>query len=97
MSPAKQRPPLWMTMLIIVFLLPAFSFPVLVANLPAGEETVKTFVWIYPFYMLLSAWLAWSAYQTSAAVRRCFWMSGSWSGYFGMSELICLWGKTAGS
>lgn len=64
MSPAKQRPPLWMTMLIIVFLLPAFSFPVLVANLPAGEETVKTFVWIYPFYMLLSAWLAWSAYQT---------------------------------
>lgn len=64
MSSAKQRPPLWMTVLIILFLLPAFSFPVLVANLPAGEETVKTFVWIYPFYMLLSAWLAWSAYQT---------------------------------
>ena len=28
---------------------------------------------------------------------RCFWMSGSWNGCFGMSELICLWGKTVRS
>ncbi|MDE5988126.1 MAG: hypothetical protein K2F88_03840 [Duncaniella sp.] len=62
MSPTKQRPPLWMTLLIILFLLPAFSFPVLAANIPAGNEAVKTFVWLYPFYMLLSGWLAWSAY-----------------------------------
>lgn len=64
MSPANQRPPVWMTLLIILFVLPVFSFPALVANIPADNETVKTFVWIYPFYMLLSAWLAWSAYAS---------------------------------
>ena len=68
MSPAKQRPLLWMTMLIIVFLLPAFSFPVLVANLPAGEETVKTFVWNKPVYLLNSAGLDSSADQTRTDV-----------------------------
>lgn len=62
MSQTKQRPPVWMIVLIIIFLLPAFSFPILAANIPAGDEAVKTFVWLYPFYMLLSAWLAWSAW-----------------------------------
>lgn len=58
----EQKTPLWMTVLIIIFLLPVFSFPLLLANIPGDDESVKTFVWIYPFYMLLSAWLAWSAY-----------------------------------
>lgn len=62
MSPSRQRPPVWMTVLIILFLLPAFSFPVLATNIPAGNDAVKTFVWLYPFYMVLSAWLAWSAW-----------------------------------
>lgn len=51
-----------MTVIILIFLLPVFAFPLLLANIPGGDEAVKTFVWIYPFYMLLSAWLAWSAY-----------------------------------
>ena len=57
-----QTTPIWLTLIIIVFLLPVFSCPFLIGNLPAGDEVAKTFVWIYPFYMVLSAWLAWSAY-----------------------------------
>lgn len=58
----KTKTPVWMTIVIIIFLLPVFAFPVLLADLPVGDTPLKTFVWIYPFYMLLSAWLAWNAY-----------------------------------
>lgn len=57
-----MKTPLWMTVIIIIFLLPVFAFPILLSNLPAGDEAVRLFVWIYPFYMVLSAWLAWNAY-----------------------------------
>ncbi|WP_289752246.1 hypothetical protein [uncultured Duncaniella sp.] len=57
-----MKTPLWMTVIIIIFLLPIFAFPILLANLPTGDEAVRLFVWIYPFYMVLSAWLAWNAY-----------------------------------
>lgn len=63
-----DRPPIWMTVIVIIFLLPVFSFPLLLANIPSGDEAVKTFVWIYPFYMLLSAWLAWNAYPRRSYV-----------------------------
>ena len=46
-----------MIAIILLFLLPVFSFPVLLGNIAEGDEAAKTFVWIYPFYMLLSAWL----------------------------------------
>ena len=57
-----MKTPLWMTVIIIIFLLPVFAFPILLANLPASDEAVRLFVWFYPFYMVLSAWLAWNAY-----------------------------------
>lgn len=63
-----MKTPLWMTVVIIIFLLPVFAFPLLLANLPAGDEAVKLFVWIYPFYMVLSAWLAWNAYPRRSYV-----------------------------
>lgn len=57
-----------MIAIILLFLLPVFSFPVLLGNVAEGDEAAKTFVWIYPFYMLLSAWLAYSAYSTRSYV-----------------------------
>ncbi len=59
------RPPLWMMLLIAIFLLPVLLFPTFLANIPADDSarSLKTFVWIYPFYMALSAWLAWNAYN----------------------------------
>lgn len=64
MSRPDQRTPMWMTALILIFLLPTFAFSLLLSNLPYGDEAVRTFVWIYPFYMLFSAWLSWTAYPT---------------------------------
>lgn len=59
-----KRPPLWITLIIIIVSLPLFSFPWLLASIPGGEMAgvVKGFVWVYPFYMLLSSWLAWKAW-----------------------------------
>ena len=59
-----RNPPAWMTILIILVSLPLFSFPWLLGAIPPSTmaDTVRTFVWIYPFYMLLSSWLAWRAW-----------------------------------
>lgn len=53
-----------MTVLIVIFCLPAFSGPWLIASLPAEAESARTLAMIYPFYMLLSGWLAWKAYPS---------------------------------
>ena len=57
-----KKTPLWMTLLIIVFCLPVFSYPWLIASLPADAGSAHTLAGVYPFYMLLSGWLAWKAY-----------------------------------
>lgn len=60
-----KNPPLWLTILIILASMPLFSFPWLLSAIPAGADgagVVRGFVWIYPFYMLLSGWLAWRAW-----------------------------------
>lgn len=60
----KQRPPLWFAIIVIIVLLPVFCFPQLLATVAPGDDNMLTFVWIYPFYMLLSAWLAYSAFSS---------------------------------
>lgn len=54
--------PKWVTLLIIIFTLPIFTLPSLLAQCPPDAQGSRTLVWIYPFYMLLSAYLAWRAY-----------------------------------
>jgi len=54
--------PKWVTFLIIIFTLPIFTFPGLLSQCPPDAEAMRTLVWIYPFYMLLSGYLAWRAY-----------------------------------
>ncbi len=57
-----------MTILIIIVSLPLFTFPAMLSACPADAQATRTLVWIYPFYMLLSAWLAWKAYPQRAYV-----------------------------
>ncbi len=45
--------------LIIIMLLPIFQLPALLSALPADDAAMRTIVWCYPFYLMLSAWLAW--------------------------------------
>lgn len=54
--------PKWVTFLIIIFTFPIFTLPSLLAQCEQGAEATQTLVWIYPFYMLLSGYLAWRAY-----------------------------------
>lgn len=57
--------PLYVKILIVVLALPLFSALRLAGMLdPASPvyPTVRLTVWLYPFYMLLSSWLAWKAY-----------------------------------
>ena len=54
--------PKWVTFLIIIFTLPIFTLPSLLAQCPPDAGGTRTLVWIYPFYMILSAYLAWRAY-----------------------------------
>lgn len=54
--------PKWVTFLIIIFTLPIFTLPSLLAQCNPEAEAARTLVWIYPFYMILSAYLAWRAY-----------------------------------
>ena len=44
-----QRTPLWMTIVIIIVSLPAFTFPALLDSCPPEAEATRTLVWIYPF------------------------------------------------
>ncbi len=54
--------PWWMIALIILLVLPAGQFPVLLANCPAGFPIVRALVWIYPFYVVVAAYLAYLCY-----------------------------------
>lgn len=51
-----------MCAIIILFVLPLFSTPWLIRELPQGDDTAKILVQIYPFYTALSGWLAYKAY-----------------------------------
>lgn len=63
--------PLYIKILIVVLALPLFSALWLVGRLePASPiyPTVRLMVWLYPFYMLLSSYLAWKAYAERPSV-----------------------------
>lgn len=58
-----------MTVIIVIVTLPALSAPFLLSYLPADvAESAKILTEIYPFYMLLSGWLAWKAYPQRSYV-----------------------------
>lgn len=54
--------PVWMKLLIIVCALPVLAFPKLMA-LCAPHSTAETLLWLYPFYVLLSAVLEWRCWS----------------------------------
>lgn len=51
--------PWWVTVIIILLMLPATDFPVLLNNCPVDNPTARTLVWCYPFYVLLTGALSW--------------------------------------
>ena len=57
-----MKTPAWVTLLIVIFTLPIFTLPSLLDMCAPGDSAMKTLVWIYPFYMILSGFLAWRTY-----------------------------------
>lgn len=59
----RHRVPAWMTIIIIVCMLPLSAFPLLLASAPS-QPGPETLVWLYPFYVIASgvcAWICWPA------------------------------------
>ncbi|MCF0213622.1 MAG: hypothetical protein HUK13_04115, partial [Muribaculaceae bacterium] len=54
MSP---KTPLWVTVIIVIAMLPVLAFPSMLALSPS-DSLHNTMLWIYPFYVLMSGWLA---------------------------------------
>ena len=60
-GPLKPRRPWWLTLIIILLILPAFSTPWLLADAP-GESILEMLVKWFPAFLLLAgacAWFAW--------------------------------------
>lgn len=55
------KTPWWMIVLIIIAMLPGFSFPKLLSSTEADTQA-RLFVWLYPAYLLLAGWLAYICY-----------------------------------
>lgn len=52
--PDNRKTPLWMTIVIIVCALPVLAFPTMLASTSA-DSPARTFVWLYPFYVIAAA------------------------------------------
>ncbi|WP_289755533.1 hypothetical protein [Muribaculum intestinale] len=67
MTPPKQRPPAWFTIVVLVMMIPIFFYIPLVIGMfdtPGSFEmdTVGFVTLFFPIYALLSGWLAYQCY-----------------------------------
>ncbi len=60
--PPDRRMTLIMAAVIILCVLPGLLFPFAVAGV-SESSTLKTLLWLYPAYSLLSGFLAWQLYR----------------------------------
>lgn len=60
-DPRQRHAPAWMTVLIIVCMLPVLAFPSLLAMSPA-DPGAGALIWLYPFYVIASGVCAWICY-----------------------------------
>ncbi|MDE6191182.1 MAG: hypothetical protein K2G47_06100 [Muribaculum sp.] len=60
-----NRPPWWMTVVILIMLLPLISWPMVIASLPPEEDggNWKMLIYIFPVYAILSAYYAYRCYD----------------------------------
>lgn len=60
-KPPQYPIPAWVKILIIACALPVLALPRLLSLCPR-DSAAETFVWLYPAYVLLSAFLAWKVW-----------------------------------
>lgn len=57
------RTPLWMTIVIIICMLPVLAFPSLLSLSPQ-DSPLTALVWFYPVYVLATGICAWMCYPS---------------------------------
>ncbi len=63
MSASRQpSAPLWFTIVDSVAALPVFQLPALLDNCRPDTD-VRTWVMLYPLYVIVAAWIAWRSYN----------------------------------
>ncbi len=60
--PMPPRAPRWLYAGIVLCMAPGLCFPWAISLASEGGPVVKTLVWLYPAYVLLSGLLAWQCY-----------------------------------
>ncbi|GEM_PF-2209415 len=59
----KIHLPLWVGILLLVLILPAFMFPAMLqSSMASGDDTVKTLVMLYPVAVILYGIVSWLCY-----------------------------------
>ncbi|MDE6240085.1 MAG: hypothetical protein K2M54_08910 [Muribaculaceae bacterium] len=57
----RLKTPAWVTVVIIICMLPVLAFPTLL-SMTGADTPARLFVWFYPFYVIASgvcAWICW--------------------------------------
>lgn len=68
MSPYRiPGAPVWFTIVDIIAALPVFQLPVLLDNCQPDSD-VRTWVMLYPLYVVVAAWVAWRSYTERRAL-----------------------------
>lgn len=65
-NPPKS--PRWFAALCIILALPLFQFPALLSATAAAQSQTRVILWIYPFYAVMAAYLAWQCYGQRRAL-----------------------------
>lgn len=65
----SQKVPVYVLVLIIVAALPALLMPVLLSMSQSPlPEFKKLFMWLFPFYLIVAAFLSWQCYKYQRTV-----------------------------
>ncbi len=68
MMPVLPATPKWFICILGALCAPVLAMPWLLNAPFAAQPGVKVFVWLYPAYVVVAAWLAWLCYPGRRAV-----------------------------
>lgn len=67
MLSSLPKTPRWFIWIVVLVGLPIFQFPYLLSICPDNAPW-RVLLWFYPFYVVMSCWLAWQCYPQRPAL-----------------------------
>lgn len=68
MDKHSLRPPVWLILVIVVLVLPLFSWPFIITNYIDNKDEYSVLMFIFPIYVVWSVYLAYKTYNTRKAL-----------------------------